>query len=61
MAMTGSVVKAAPKQLRHRTNEEKEADRVSVRDIRRSAEVLRDGVGQEFRRHYRPRLARWQG
>ena len=40
--MPGSVVKAAPEQLRHRTNEEKEADRVVVRDIQRAAQVLRD-------------------
>ena len=37
MATTGSVIKAAPEQLRHRTADEQEADRVVLRDLRRTA------------------------
>ena len=42
VAMPGSVIKAAPEQLRHRTAEEKETDRVVLRDLRRTADVLRE-------------------
>ena len=34
VAMPGSVIKAASEQLRHRTDEEKEADRVMLLDLR---------------------------
>ena len=44
-----SSVKAAPEQLRRRTSEEKEANRVVVRDILTAAEVLRDkGAAKNF-------------
>ena len=42
VAMPGSVIKAAPEQLRHRTAEEQETDRVVLRDLRRTADVLRE-------------------
>ena len=42
VAMPGSVIKAAPEQLRHRTAEEPEADRVVLRGFRRTANVLRE-------------------
>ena len=47
--------------MRHRTNEEQEADRVVVHDIQRAAEVLRDtGAAINFvRGHPQPGLARW--
>ena len=62
VSMPGSVVKPAPEQLRHRTNEEKEGDRVVVRDIERAAEVLRDkGSAKKIEDIYPPRLARWRG
>ena len=49
VAMPGSVIKAAPKQLRHRTAEEQEADRVVLRDLRRTADVLREsGSAKNF-------------
>ena len=37
VAMQGRVIKAAPEQLRHRTAEEQETDRVVLRDLRRTA------------------------
>ena len=40
VAMPGSVIKAAPEQLRHRTAEEQETDRVVLRDLRRTADIL---------------------
>ena len=47
--MPGSVIKAAPDQLRHRTAEEQETDRVVLRDLRRTADVLREsGSGKNF-------------
>ena len=49
VAMPGSVIKAAPEQLRHRTAEEQETDRVVLRDLRRTANVLREsGSAQNF-------------
>ena len=42
VAMPGSVIKAAPAQLRHRTAEEQETDGVVLRDLRRTADVLRE-------------------
>ena len=42
VAMPGSVIKAATEQLRHRTAEEQGADRVVLRDLRRTADVLRE-------------------
>ena len=42
VAMPGSVIKAAPEQLRHRTAEEQETDRVVLRDLRRTANVSRE-------------------
>ena len=41
VSMPVSVIKAAPQQLRHRTAEEQETDRVVLRDLRRTADVLR--------------------
>ena len=38
--MPGNVIKAAPEQLRHRTAEEQETDRVVLRDLRRTADIL---------------------
>ena len=47
--MPGSVIKAAPEQLRHRTAEEQETDRVVLRDLRRTADVLREtGSAKNF-------------
>ena len=47
--MPGSVIKAAPEQLRHRTAEEQEADRVVLRDLRRTADVSREsGSAKNF-------------
>ena len=47
--MPGSVIKAAPEQLRHRTVEEQETDRVVLRDLRRTADVLREsGSAKNF-------------
>ena len=47
--MPGSVNKAAPEQLRHRTAEEQETDRVVLRDLRRTADVLREsGSAKNF-------------
>ena len=40
VAMPGSVIKAAPEQLRHGTAEEQEADRVVLRDLRRGCTCL---------------------
>ena len=49
VAMPGSVIKAAPEQLRHRTAEEQETDRVVLRDLRRTADVLREtGSAKNF-------------
>ena len=49
VAMPGSVIKAAPEQLRHRTAEEQETDRVVLRDLRRTANVSRDsGPAKNF-------------
>ena len=49
VAMPGSVIKAAPEQLRHRTAEEQETDRVVLRDLRRTADALREsGSAQNF-------------
>ena len=49
VAMPGSVIKAAPEQLRHRTAEEQETDRVALRDLRRAADVLREsGSARNF-------------
>ena len=42
-----SVIKAAPEQLRHRTAEEQETDRVVLRDLRRTADILREGGSAE--------------
>ena len=42
MAMPGSVIKAAPELLRHRTAEEQKVDRVVLRDLRLTADVSRD-------------------
>ena len=55
VAMPGSVIKAAPEQLRRRTAQKQETDRVVLRDLRRTADVLR---GKEFRRHHGTGLAR---
>ena len=56
----GHAGKRRPEQLRHRTNDEKEADRVVVRDIERAAEVLKEKKSaKNFEDIYRPRLARW--
>eukprot|EP00974_Lingulodinium_polyedra_P051049 4910026-Lingulodinium_polyedra.AAC.1 len=41
------MLKAAPEQLRHRTLEEKEADRVVARELRAAAMNLRDTTGQQ--------------
>ena len=47
--MPGSVIKAAPEQLRHRTAEEQEADRVVLRNLRLVADVLREsGSAKNF-------------
>ena len=49
MAMPGSVIKAAPEPLRHRTAEEQETDRVVLRDLRRTADILREsGSAKNF-------------
>ena len=49
VAMLGSVIKAAPEQLRHRTAEEQEADRVVLRALRRAADILREsGSAKNF-------------
>ena len=49
VAMPGSVIKAAPEQLRHRTAEEQETDRVVLRDLRRTADILREsGSAKNF-------------
>ena len=49
VATPGSVIKAAPEQLRHRTAEEPEPDRVVLRDLRRTADILRDsGSAKNF-------------
>ena len=49
MAMPGSVIKAAPEQLRHRTAEEQETDRVVLRGLRRTADILREsGSAKNF-------------
>ena len=49
MAMPGSVIKAAPEQLRHRTAEEQETDRVVLLDLRRTADILREsGSAKNF-------------
>ena len=49
MAMPKSVIKAAPEQLRHRTAEEPEVDRVVLRNLRRTAGVLREiGSAKNF-------------
>ena len=40
VAMPGSVIKADPEQLRYRTAEEQETERVVLRDLRRTADVL---------------------
>ena len=59
VAMPGSVIKAAPEQLRHRTGEEQETDRVVLRDLRRPADVLREsGSAKKFRGHRGIGLAR---
>ena len=48
MAVPRSVIKAAL-ELRHRTAEEQEADRVVLRDLRRIADVLREnGSAKNF-------------
>ena len=47
--MPGSVIKAAHEQLRHRTAEEQETDRVVLRDLRRTADVSREtGSAKNF-------------
>ena len=49
VAMPGSVIKAAPEQLRHTTTEEQETDRVVLRDLRRTADILREsGSAKNF-------------
>ena len=49
VAMPGSVIKAGPEQLRHRTAEEQETDRVVLRDLRRTADILREsGSAKNF-------------
>ena len=49
VAMRGRVIKAAPEQLRHRTAEQQETDRVVLRDLRRTADVLREsGSAKNF-------------
>ena len=49
VAMPGSVIKAAPEQSRHRTAEEQETDRVVLRDLRRTADILREsGSAKNF-------------
>ena len=46
--MPGSVIKAAPEQLRHRMAEEQETDRVVLRDLRRTADVVRESSAKNF-------------
>ena len=49
VAMPVSVIKAAAEQLRHRTAQEQETDRVVLRDLRRTADILREsGSAKNF-------------
>ena len=49
VAMLGSVIKAAPEELMLRTAEEQEMDRVVLRDLRRTADILREtGSAKNF-------------
>ena len=49
VAMPGSVIEAAPEQLRHRTAEEQETALVVLRDLRRTADILREsGSAKNF-------------
>ena len=58
VAMPGSVVKAALEQLRHRKADEQETDRVVLRDLRRTADILHESGSAKNRRHHGTGLAR---
>ena len=48
-AQCDAIIKAAPEQLRHRTAEEQETDRAVLRDLRRTADILREsGSAKNF-------------